>query len=792
MLGGTLFDYDILLMSMPAYSWFAEGLKQGQFPIWSSAVLGGFPLTFAIYTFLYPPDILLLRLLDGARAFHLSLALHLALAGCCSYWYCRVLGMRRLPSLLAAVAFQMGNEVLAWQSNGFITKTLFTLPALLTAIELMFGRSPWYWLLIPVTVAAGLLGGYAQTVLYALATAAVYAVVTAAVKRRGLGTRRTASLLLLAALGVALGLGLAAVRVAPTLAAMSLSTRAGGLDFQRSAVDSVDPWALPIGLLLPAFFEVPGWAAIRPDYLGAAPLLLAALALAFGRGLGRPGRFHAGLAAVATLLSVGEYTPLYGAMLHLPFFSLFRGAARFSPVAAFAIAVLAAHTLNSGSITGLALHRKRYRAVVVIAIAAVLAGAAALAFSLCLEWGRGLVPEGLWRGVTEGGWGLISLSRPRVGVALLGVVASPLLVLACARRWISHRVLEWSALLLTSFSLFLLGWIENLWLPPSALYEPPAVLRTLSQDHELYRVFSWAPGVSSYNVGAFYTGIVGHPPSPEFDEHYLRQFIPPDLGMLFGVGTVEWYDALQTRRQALIANYAGSERAEPAHYADGDSVDWKVHTMSLHDRLNLLAALNVKYLTHAFPIQDPRIEMVDEVSVQIYPELPATAKVYLYRLKNAMPRAFVVPGAEVMPREQQLLDSLLAGSVDLHQAVILEQSPPSLGQPSLTRAASKVEILDYRDGRVSLRASTDGSGFLVLMDFLLPGWSATVDGRPEPILAANFAGRAVPISGAGEHRVEFSYQPPLLREGLTISLLSLLLLVSMPAGYRLWTRTRRT
>jgi hypothetical protein len=258
--------------------------------------------------------------------------------------------------------------------------------------------------------------------------------------------------------------------------------------------------------------------------------------------------------------------------------------------------------------------------------------------------------------------------------------------------------------------------------------------------------------------------------------------------MLFGVSSVEWYDALQTRRQALIANYVGSERAEPARYADGDFVDWKTRTMSLYDRLNLLAALNVKYLTNAFAIQDPRLELVDQVSVQIYPRLPAEAKVYLYRLKTAMPRAFVVPGAVVMPKEEQVLDTLLAGSVDLRQSVILEQTAPSLGHPTLTTAGSDVKVLGYQDSSVSLEAHTDGAGFLVLMDFLLPGWSATVDGRPVPILAANFAGRAVPIPAAGDHRIEFSYQPPLLREGLAISLVSLLVLASIPLISRLRSR----
>jgi len=776
--GGSIFDYDILLMSMPAYSWFAEALKQGQFPLWCSALLGGAPIIFAIYTFLYPPDLLLMRVLDGARAFHLSLALHLFLAGCCAYWYCRIVGMRRLPSLLAAVAFQMGNEVLSWQSNGFITRTLFTVPALLAAIELVIRQGGRHWLWIPAIVGAGLAGGYPQTVLYALAISAVYLLVALAANRHALAAKAVLSILLAVGLGVVLGLGLAAVRVMPTLAFTALSTRAGGLDFQRSAVDSVDPWALPIGLLLPAVFEVPGWAAIRPDYMGVGPLLLAGLAVAFPGLLGWRGRFMAALAVVATLLSLGEYTPLYGALLHLPFFSLFRGASRFSPIAAFAIAVLAAQALDSEVASVLAGHRGRYRALAVAAWVGILALVLLVGFSLWLQPGRQLIWADLWRLVVDGGWDRISLFRPRVAVAVVALAASPLLVLACARGRISHVAMEWSFLLITSGSLFTMGWIENPWLPPSALYDPPALLRTLKQDSDLYRVFSWAPGQSSYNVGAFYTGVVGRSPGREFDEHYARQFIPPDLGLLFGVSSIEWYDALQTRRQALVASYVGSERAEPARYADGDSVDWKVHTMSIHDRLNLLAALNVRYITHAFPIQDPRIDVVDEVSVRIYPDLPATAKVYLYRLKTAMPRAFLVPKAVTMRREEDVLEALLAGSVDLHQEVILEQDPLPADQPPLTTGGSSVKVLEYVDGRVTLEASTDGSGYLVLMDFLLPGWSATVDGRPVQILAGNFAGRVVPVEGAGVHRIQFSYTPPLLREGLAVSLASLVALVS--------------
>ena len=142
-----------------------------------------------------------------------------------------------------------------------------------------------------------------------------------------------------------------------------------------------------------------------------------------------------------------------------------------------------------------------------------------------------------------------------------------------------------------------------------------------------------------------------------------------------------------------------------------------------------------------------------------------------------MPKIFVVPDGVVMEGERQVLDALAAGSVDLHREVILEQDPPRLDEPKLTLPGSDLEILDYQDDKVSLLVHTDGSGFLVLMDFLLPGWAATVDGRPEQILAGNFAGRALPIRSGGEHRIEFHYQPPVFRDGLIASISSLALLM---------------
>ncbi|RKG93992.1 YfhO family protein, partial [Corallococcus carmarthensis] len=61
---------------------------------------------------------------------------------------------------------------------------------------------------------------------------------------------------------------------------------------------------------------------------------------------------------------------------------------------------------------------------------------------------------------------------------------------------------------------------------------------------------------------------------------------------------------------------------------------------------------------------------------------------------------------------------------------------------------------------------------LVINDAYLPGWTATLDGEPVPILAANVAVRAVPVP-SGRHTVVMRYRTPGLVPGLWLGALTL-------------------
>jgi uncharacterized membrane protein YfhO len=66
---------------------------------------------------------------------------------------------------------------------------------------------------------------------------------------------------------------------------------------------------------------------------------------------------------------------------------------------------------------------------------------------------------------------------------------------------------------------------------------------------------------------------------------------------------------------------------------------------------------------------------------------------------------------------------------------------------------------------------------LVISDPYYPGWSAFLDGKPAPLLAANYALRGVAVP-AGEHTVELRYRSVPLQAGLAASALALAALLA--------------
>jgi uncharacterized membrane protein YfhO len=82
-----------------------------------------------------------------------------------------------------------------------------------------------------------------------------------------------------------------------------------------------------------------------------------------------------------------------------------------------------------------------------------------------------------------------------------------------------------------------------------------------------------------------------------------------------------------------------------------------------------------------------------------------------------------------------------------------------------------------RPEEVIVECDSRSGGYAVLLDEMLPGWTATRDGAPVPILVADGLFRAVGV-GPGPHHIVFRYRAPGLRLGALVSLLSALALIA--------------
>jgi hypothetical protein len=88
----------------------------------------------------------------------------------------------------------------------------------------------------------------------------------------------------------------------------------------------------------------------------------------------------------------------------------------------------------------------------------------------------------------------------------------------------------------------------------------------------------------------------------------------------------------------------------------------------------------------------------------------------------------------------------------------LDPAPPS---------AEPVRLIAYDDDALALEVEAASRGLLVTSELAYPGWTATVDGTPAPLLEVDAGLRAVVVP-AGSHAVVFTYRPRLARLGMAL------------------------
>jgi len=163
----------------------AEAFRQHQFPVWNPYNAAGVPLLAQAQSNPFNPLKLVYYLFPHSRGYDLFLLARLLVAGLGTFAFARILGLRFLSALVAALAFSYSGAVL-----GHFTLTdthvYVILPLLLLALETLARRpQPSSALLGGLAAALVVLSGHLEVALLALAAGTVYYLARVAHLRRG-------------------------------------------------------------------------------------------------------------------------------------------------------------------------------------------------------------------------------------------------------------------------------------------------------------------------------------------------------------------------------------------------------------------------------------------------------------------------------------------------------------------------------------------------------------------------------------------------------------------------------
>jgi hypothetical protein len=156
------------------------------------------------------------------------------------------------------------------------------------------------------------------------------------------------------------------------------------------------------------------------------------------------------------------------------------------------------------------------------------------------------------------------------------------------------------------------------------------------------------------------------------------------------------------------------------------------------------------------------------------PELPA----WLVEIPHR-PRAYLADRVASVDEAGALAFAIGGGEPGV---TVVEGAIPEPAASSLSEAGEARVETDL-PGLVEVATQAPRAALLVLNDANVPGWTVAVDGRPTPLVAANYLARGIWLE-PGEHRVKFEYRTPGLRSGGALAGLA-------AAGLLAWVGVRR-
>jgi hypothetical protein len=751
----------------------AQSLRAGQgIPQWNPYLFGGLPYVAAMHGDIFYPTALLRMIMPTDAAMTWGFAIHLFIAGLCTYVFLRAWGLGFFPSLIGGMAYLLGGPVASYASPGHDGK-LFVSALLPVALWLLVrgvrdGRN-WAWGAFSIVVGLAVLSPHPQLLQYLLLTTGAFALFLA------LGSdangvrldRRTAVRRLAFALGaVVVGMAIGAIQYAPVREYIPYSPRAGGRNYSFATNFSFPPIEL-VNMYLPQFTGMldrywgPNGIHFHSEYIGGAVLLLASAA--FGGDIRRRfRRFWIGVAAISFLWMLGGSTPFFHLVYVLvPGTRFFQAPSTIIYVFSFAVSVFAA--LGTERLLERPISRRFlmgwFAAAAAIALLAsvgvvtALAEAGARSAGVTIGLRQGLDPQ--YAPQIADQWA--ARANVNGGEVILGAWRSFLFVALAVGALFAHLKGRLNARLLgialTAIVALDLWTVERrYWLfsaPAKVLYATDPALELLKHQTQPGRVLVAAQSD---------TGIVAADPYFGTDSRGRGTGL-----MVHGIRSVTGYHGNEMGRYQVLED----TRLPNGAPALVSPTFWR------HE--------NARWLYTNAPLTDSSFKLL------VGPvRNSAGSTVYLYQLPGENPYAWVAPAiakASDADAESAVLDprfdparvAVFDSSAAVQAATLRTMPEPS----ALTASAAS-----FGPGRASIALSGPAprGSALVVSENYFPGWQARVDGRAVPTYRADFNLIGVPLP-VGARIIDLSFHDRAESTGKAITLVACVLaLLALGAG----------
>lgn len=730
-------------------------------PLWNPYIMAGRPYLANAQSAVFSPFNVPGYVLPLWRSLGLIAALKIFLAAFGTFLLARALAMRFGGALLAGLVFGFSMWMVTWVSWPTVSVWAF-LPWICLMTELLLRRPGS----LPFAGLAGFValqyfGGHPESCFHTLLMAALYWGVRV-VALRPAGWRAVGIQALAFGGALVAGTLLAAVTLVPFL---ELVGRSVDSDVRSFLGASHGPRRYLFGLFVHDYWgrqtrtpiEFPSAMEENAYYVGALTLMLALAALVTRPSWQRAA--FAVLGALALALATGV-EPFFEVVTQLPGFSTAHNS-RLAVIFVFCIALLAGWGLDD--LSGRELTAERRRRLLV-------AGCAALvALPVVVMAAKGTLAPGRLGDALRVAWlfqdppSFVPKAISKEATLSALNVAGPPEALKEVVRLAS--LLEWLVVAALAFALVAL----RVWGRVGAVAFVALALVLLAGD--LFKAsMGYNPGIPIDHAEQPATGAIRYLQSQlpgrfvGLDATNTEARLPPmapDVPMRYGLYDARGYDYPIERRYDRFwkENVAGKPECLYAFCPQ---------TAGSSDKaLRALGLLGVGHL-----LQDARDEPLDVGGARLAYDGP-DARVYTN--PHAVPRAFLVGSQRVLADDEQAYATVTAPDFD-PRAVAVTHEPATPDVPQAAAAGSPpgtAKISEYEDERVVVEASADRPSLLVLTDAWAPGWKAKVDGKDADVQRVDYLIRGVAVP-AGEHEVEFRYEPATWTWGWAISLVTLI------------------